>query len=154
MPLLDDCKNDWKKCEGLRLTVYDDKTSLSIVKGSSVQGHPTIGYGRALDVNGITHDESEYLLANDMTKIIFWAEASLPWFKSLNTVRQRVIVNLAGNLGRAGFLNFKGFIAATEANDFKAAGYALLESTAARQAAKRYAWLAVMFQTGEEQPLG
>lgn len=55
--------------EGLRLTVYDDATGKPIKPGTLVKGHPTIGIGRALDVNGITEAEAEYLKANDVAKI-------------------------------------------------------------------------------------
>jgi GH24 family phage-related lysozyme (muramidase) len=53
--------------EGLRTLVYDDATGKPIGPGSVVQGHPTIGIGRALDVNGITAVEADFLLENDAT---------------------------------------------------------------------------------------
>ena len=45
--------------EGMRLDLYDDKTSKTIKPGSVVEGHPTIGVGRALDVFPLTREEGQ-----------------------------------------------------------------------------------------------
>ena len=45
--------------EGVRLRVYDDATGEPLHPGMTLKGHPSIGYGRALDVNGISLKESK-----------------------------------------------------------------------------------------------
>jgi lysozyme len=52
--------------EKLRLVVYDDATGKPLRKGMTLEGHPTIGYGRALDVNGISVRMANAMLDEDM----------------------------------------------------------------------------------------
>src|SRR5580765_1328046 len=87
--------------EGLRLFVYDDATGQPIVPGSRVVGHPTIGYGRALDVTGITKGEAATLLANKIVEIQTILE-KLSWYVGLDDVRRGVILNLTYNMGLKG----------------------------------------------------
>lgn len=118
--------------EGIRLVVYDDATGQPIKPGSVVKGHPTIGVGRALDVHGISRDESAQLLAND----IFAVEAALnkwPWFLALDPVRRGVMTNLAFNMGVHGLLQFARMIGALQRFDFNGAGDELASSRWARQ---------------------
>lgn len=120
---LDELKSD----EGLRLKAYDDATGAEIVPGYQMKGHPSIAYGRALDTNGITVDEAEYLLTNSVD----YYEALLgiqPWWKALDTVRQGVITNLAYNIGLAGVLSFRHMIAAIQARNWPQARAELLSS--------------------------
>lgn len=122
-----------RRDEGSRLTVYDDATGQSLRQGDSIRGHPTIGIGRALDVNGISLTEAEYLLANDIERI----ERELGqtnWFKALDPVRQGVMVNLAFNMGVAGLKTFVRMIAACQAKDFDEAVRQLKDSHWYRQA--------------------
>lgn len=114
--------------EGLRLRVYDDATGLPIVRGSIVKGHPTIGYGRALDLKGLTLQETEYLLANDVQEVES-ALSELAWYVALDDIRQGVIVNLAVNMGVHGVSQFTHMIAALTAKDFKTASDQLRLST-------------------------
>lgn len=151
MAMIDDCKQDWKLCEGLRLTVYDDATGKPVTKGRTLIGHPTIGYGRALDLDGLSLTECDFILDNDMEGAIAWASMNLKWFFALAPIRQRVIVNLVAHLGRTGFLKFVNFIDATISEDYKKGALELLHSEAALKAPNRFAWLALMWSTGEYQ---
>jgi lysozyme len=103
--LISDLSHD----EGLRLTVYDDATGHAIAPGLPVKGHPSIGIGRALDVNGITVAEAQYLLSNDIDRVNV-AFSTYPWFTALDDIRQNVILNMAFNLGVAGVLEFHDMI--------------------------------------------
>ena len=93
--------------EGMRLTVYDDATGAPLKINSVVQGHPTIGIGRALDVRGITPDEAKYLLANDIAAFTLGLQQAYVWFNGLDDVRQRALVNMAFNIGLAGLAEFR-----------------------------------------------
>jgi lysozyme len=118
--------------EGLRLVVYDDATGLPIRPGTLVKGHPTVGFGRALDVHGISRDEAGVMLANDIAEV----EAELgkwPWYTALDPVRRGVCMNLAFNLGVHGLLTFGRMIGAMQRLDFKGAAAELKDSHWAHQ---------------------
>lgn len=98
-----------EECDGGRpaLRVYDDATGTPIRPGSTVQGHPTIGIGRALDTNGITAGEAEALFASDVARAEAGCAAVLPWWGRLDPVRQDVLVDMAFQLGIGGLQDFK-----------------------------------------------
>lgn len=145
--------------EGWRLQVYDDATGLPIRPGTFVKGHPTIGIGRALDVNGITSLEAQNLFFDDVGTIV-GALSQYGWFQNLDPVRRDVIINMAFNMGIAGALAFTNMIAAIqrgeldrmvaslETQDWDTAADALLSSTAARDDAPRYQRLAAAMRSG------
>jgi lysozyme len=113
--------------EGTRLLVYDDATGKPLLPGDTLKGHPTIGTGRALDVNGITTDEADQLLVNDLAKIEGQL-GPLLWFDALNDTRKGVMVNLAFNMGVRGLQSFVRMIAACQAGDFDKAAHELQDS--------------------------
>ena len=122
--------------ESLRRQVYDDATGKPIVPGTHVIGHPTVGYGRALDVRGITKGESEYLMKNDMAKARVVAERHA-WFHGLSEPRQAVCLDMIHNLGAGGFWAFRKMISALARRDFEEAGIQLLDSKYAEQVRTR-----------------
>lgn len=140
-----------KSDEGTRLKVYDDATGNPIVPGTLVRGHPTIGTGRSLDIEGIGQAENDLLFSNDVLSRERQLEP-LPWFSALDPVRQDVVTNLAFNVGVGGALQFHQMIAALEAKNFDDAATALLDSAAARQLPGRYGRLAQALRTGSWQP--
>lgn len=97
------------KHEGNRPFVYDDATGKSVAVGSQVRGKLTVGVGRNLEDKGLSQDEIEYLLDNDISDCLAQAQ-SFPWFAGLDPVRQAVIVELLFNLGLTRFKTFKKFI--------------------------------------------
>jgi lysozyme len=108
--------------EGLRLKPY-----------RCTAGKLTIGVGRNLDDKGISPKEAMLLLDNDIDETETWLLASLPWVKSLDDARQRVLVNMAFNLGVPGLLAFKRTLASVERGEFGLAAAQMLESKWARQ---------------------
>ena len=140
---------DLMRDEGLRLFVYDDATGQPIRSGTLVRGHPTIGIGRALDVEGITAAEASFLLADDVAAISARLAAALPWFGALDGARQRVLIEMAFNLGAAGLLGFHDTLAAVAAGNYGAAASAMLASHWATQVGARADRLAQMMRTGE-----
>ena len=77
-----------KRDEGVVLTLY---------KCSA--GKNTIGVGRNVDDRGITEDESDYLLGNDIDLCVDELENNFTWYKNLSDARQRVLVIMCFNLG-------------------------------------------------------
>src|SRR5271157_1710327 len=114
-----------QKHEGLRLTVYTD-----------TRGHPTIGYGRALDVKGISQSEALFLLHNDIT-LVRSQLSSFPWFARLDGTRQAALIDMAYNLGFGGFGKFQNMLDALMKGDYDAAADAMLDSEWARQVPNR-----------------
>ena len=113
-------------------------------------GKLTIGIGRNLDDKGITPKESEYLLANDIlyhSQLLF---AKAPWILELNEVRQRVLVDMAFNLGVEGLLRFKKTLEQVRLRNYKKASEMMLQSLWAKQVGQRSRILSIMMETGED----
>jgi lysozyme len=125
-----------KRDEGVRLFPYRDTT-----------GHSTIGVGRNLDANGLSMDEVEYLLANDIRKCEEEAR-KYPWYCELNDARQAVVVSMIFNLGPKGFAGFKNTIADIAAGNYESAASRMLQSKWATQVHNRAIRLAAAMRTG------
>jgi lysozyme len=72
--------------------------------------------------------------------------ASQPWFGPLSEVRQRVLLDMAFQLGWPGFLKFKNTIAAIKRGDFLTAAKTMLDSLWAKQTPARASRLARMMR--------
>jgi lysozyme len=122
--------------EGRRLKPYLDTA-----------GKTTIGVGRNLTDVGISEGECSLLLENDVMRSIMWLDRHLPWWRSLDAVRQRVIINMAFNMGRK-LLTFANTLAAMQRGDYEAAANDMLASKWATQVGARAQRLASMMRTG------
>lgn len=105
-----------KHHEGLRLSIYKDTKDIL-----------TIGYGRNLEGRGITHEEAEYLFANDFSEALktvnsLYKEETL---KSLSPARFSALLDLAFNLGLNRLAKFVKFKANIEGGNFKQAAFEL-----------------------------
>ena len=125
--------------EGLRLRPYTDTT-----------GHLTIGVGRNLTDNGISEREAQVLLLNDIARVVEQLDHALPWWQGLDPVRQRVMANMAFNLGIASFLGFHNTIILIQSGRYDAAAAGMRSSLWARQVGPRAERLAAMMETGKE----
>ena len=108
----------------------------------------TIGIGRNIEERGISEDEAEYLLENDLTMCIEEVESIFTWYYSLTSNRKRAIINMVFNLGLTKLLKFKKFIAAMESLDYKEAGKEMLDSRWAKQVGNRADRLEQMIVNG------
>tara|TARA_R100001510_G_scaffold48744_1_gene46695 strand:- start:1458 stop:1868 length:411 start_codon:yes stop_codon:yes gene_type:complete len=113
----------------------DEGEVLTLYKCSA--GKNTIGVGRNVDDRGITVEESNFLLNNDIDLCVKELEATFAWFKNLTGTRQRVLVNMCFNLGLSRLLGFKKFLAAIEKGDWEEAGVQMLDSKWSRQVGAR-----------------
>ncbi len=123
--------------EGFRGAVYKDTVGIS-----------TIGYGRNLETNGITHEEARYLLNNDLARCEDLLAKSKTCYNDLDDIRKSVLIELAFNMGLHNLLGFTNMWAALASKHWGAAKDALLDSKAARQLPVRYAELAKILLTG------
>lgn len=137
--------------EGLRLFAYDDSTGLPVVPGFEVCGHVTVGFGRALDVKGITKAEADYLFLNDLADAEEAARTYLgeALWQELNDPRRVAIMDMAHNLGPTGLRGFVRMKDALACGAYDAAAEELLDSTYARQVPARAARNAAMLRTGK-----
>lgn len=123
--------------EGVRLRPYRDTV-----------GKLTIGVGRNLDDVGIDEAEAEFLLEQDIARTATTLDAHLPWWQQLDEIRQRVLLNMAFNMGIASLLGFKNTLAAMQAGKYDDAAAGMLSSKWAQQVGPRAQRLAVMMQKG------
>lgn len=104
-------KSRIRKFEGLRLKPY-----------RCPSGYLTIGYGRNLETKGITIDEAEFLLNNDVNETIESLMNAIDFFIMLPEPAQEVLVDMAFNMGITKLLTFTKFLnALKEKNWLKAA---------------------------------
>lgn len=85
--------------EGIVLKVYDDATGRPIGPGTHVVGNPSIGVGRNLSGRGVSAQESETLLTNDLGDCERELAPTMPWVATLSPGRQTAIYSLYFNLG-------------------------------------------------------
>ena len=95
-----------KRQEGLRLHPYEDN------------GDQSIGYGRNLTSVGLTEQECEALLRNDVTRVEGEARSSYPYFEGLSENRQIAVLSLAYNLGQTRHAKFINHHQAMAEGDF------------------------------------
>ena len=119
--LIDDLKRD----EGFRNRPYECSA-----------GRLTIGYGRNLTVKGISVEEAEILLDNDINDAEIGLKRALPYIE-LNNNQRRALVNMVFNLGYHGFIGFKRMLKAINERDFDRAADEILDSKYAEQVGDR-----------------
>ena len=128
-----------KQHEGFRGKPYRDTV-----------GKLTIGYGRNLDDRGIIEPEGVYLLDNDIAEVTVELERRLPLFRTIDSVRQAVLIDMAVNMGVAGLLAFKKTIRFLETGWYGAASDEMLHSKWAEQVGDRAIHLARLVRDGVE----
>mgnify|MGYP003642911772 FL=1 len=97
----------------------------------------TIGVGRNLDDVGISEAEAEFMLLNDVERVVGQCERSFGWFNEAPDLVQEAVVNLVFNMGMNAFSKFKLTIGHLEAGRYELAGAELLNSRYAEQVGQR-----------------
>ncbi len=123
--------------EGVRRFPYTDTV-----------GKLTIGVGRNISDRGLSDDEIDYLLQNDITLVIDDLNRALPWWVELSPVRQRVLCNMAFNLGISRLKGFTRMLSAMRRKDFAAAAAEMRSSLWAEQVGARAERLARLMEAG------
>lgn len=123
--------------EGFRAYVYDDANGKAIGPGYTCIGHPTVGYGLALDTCGITKDEAAALLAPRRDNALAQLGKSFGWFPTLSPERQAALGCMVYQMGFGGFLKFANMITALSTGDFARARAEMLDSVWAKQTPNR-----------------
>lgn len=119
-------------------------------------GHWTIGVGRNVDPDGggygLSSDEIDYLLENDIIRHHKELLAEFAWYRDLDEARQEALIDMHINLGHSRFLGFKKMIEALEAGDYLKAHDEALDSKWARQVGDRATEIAMMLWRGHYAP--
>lgn len=111
-------------------------------------GKLTIGYGRNLDDRGISADEAEMLLTNDINEFTTEVAAAWPWTSALNDARFAVIVGMCFNMGLGRLLLFEKMFTALRQDDYETAACEIVASKACRQEPARIMRWAEQMRTG------
>jgi len=116
------------------------------------EGKITVGVGRNIDQGGgmgLSDDEIDYLLQNDIERCIVELSSEYPWFSGLDEVRKDAIVDISFNLGQTRLRLFKRALAAMEEGEYKVAATEFLDSKWAKQVGGRALELTDMISSGE-----
>ncbi len=129
-----------KRHEGVRSHVY-----------LCSAGYETIGVGRNISNTGmgLFDDEVDYLLENDIARVIKELSLEYPWFTDLDDVRKDAIIDISFNLGATRLRGFKNALSAMESADYTLAAKEFLDSKWSRDVKGRSHELASMIETGK-----
>jgi len=129
---------DWiKHHEGYRRYVY--KCPADVL---------TVAYGRNLETVGISPEEAEYLLNNDIVRCVEQLGRHI-WFIHQPRGVKDALINMCFNLGITRLLGFKRMIAALAMNDYRTAAVEALDSKWAEQVPERAKDVALMIREGK-----
>ena len=134
LPLISELRRD----EGVVAHAYQDSL-----------GYWTIGVGHLIDKRkgGKMPDVIiDMLLRYDIDEKVAELNEKLPWWGFLDEPSQRVIVNMAFNLGVEGLLEFKKFMDALKDGDRNRAASEMLDSKWAEQVGARATRLATIIR--------
>ena len=110
-------KDSVRKSEYLSLKVY-----------LCPKGVETIGYGRNLKSNGISKNEAELLLENDLFNIKLKLEDKISYFHKIDDIRQNVLIEMAYNMGVSNLLEFKNTLSYIKKGEYDKASKEMLNS--------------------------
>ena len=113
-------------------------------------GKVSIGVGRNLTDVGISPDERDLMLANDIQRTLIWLDANISWWRTLDDARQGALANMAFDL-RAHLLEFTNTLAAIRAHNWQMAYNGMLASEWAKEVGDRATRLAQTMLTGAPQ---
>lgn len=129
--------------EGVRDKIYTDSV-----------GKVSIGIGRNLTDKGLRRDEIELMYRNDVAESIAELDRVLPWWRRLDEVRRRVLLDMMFNMGpgdeKKGLLSFRNTLENIRTGFYTEAAEGMLASKWARQTKTRADRLAAMMRTGQD----
>lgn len=131
--------------EGVRYTPYLDS-----------RGNPTVGVGHNLNASPLpagwtyplTDDQVNQLMDADLLNVYHDLDRDLPWWEQLCDVRQRVMCNMAFNMGINGLMTFRNTLLAIRQGRYADAASGMKKSLWAQEVGDRAARLARMMLDG------
>lgn len=126
--------------EGMVLDIYKDTVGIW-----------TIGVGRNLEHVGLRSEaEAKFLLRSDILAIQAELERAIPWLSDLDEVRQRVLLDMAFNMGVSGLMKFTKTLGLVANGKLSEAAQEMLLSKWANQVNQRAHTLSKMMATGKD----
>jgi lysozyme len=77
----------------------DGKPELRMYLDNSSPPRWTIGVGHNLSDKPITRAAAYFMLHEDLDEVVEQLDENIPWWRNLDEVRQRVVVNMCFNMG-------------------------------------------------------
>tara|TARA_R100001163_G_C5005866_1_gene153421 strand:- start:162 stop:581 length:420 start_codon:yes stop_codon:yes gene_type:complete len=116
-------------------------------------GYETIGVGRNISESGLglSDDEINYLLANDIERVKGELSETYFWFVAMNEARQDAMIDICFNLGLTRLRGFVKALTAMSREQFDVAADEFMDSKWAKQVGTRAIRLTEMIRTGEYQ---
>jgi lysozyme len=111
-------------------------------------GKLTIGCGRNLDDVGLSDEEINFLLTQDLYRADMTARTLFPGFERLSDARKAVLVNMAFNLGQTRLAGFQRLREAVKEQDWEQAAKEMLDSRWSQQVGQRAVRLAKQMKEG------
>ena len=139
-----DLKSQLLREEGAESCAYQDSL-----------GFWTIGVGRLIDARkggGLSNEEIDFLLENDIKTKTREVLLALPWMPRLSEPRQAVLIGMAFQMGIGGLLKFKRALGSIEDGQYAEAAVEMLESKWGNQTPERAYRMAKQMETGEWTP--
>ena len=123
------------------------------------QNFTTIGVGRNIDAGnegrsrglGLSDDEVDYLLQNDIDRVTEELDGEYSWFAGLNNARSDAMIDISFNLGQTKLRSFRKALQAMGSGDWEEASKQFLDSRWREQTGNRAVELAEIIRTGEYQ---
>ena len=117
------------------------------------EGYETIRVGRNIADSGLglSEDEVDYLLDNDIKRVKTELSDEYFWFGALNEARQEAMIDLSFNLGQTRLRGFKKALDAMSTEDFDRAADEFMDSRWSEQVGNRATEVTEMIRTGESQ---
>lgn len=125
-----------RRDEGLRLKPYKDTV-----------GKLTIGVGRNIEDRGISNEEADLMLENDIALHVKELHRSLPWIQHKPVAVRLGLYNMAFNLGVPRLLGFTKMLERIDHDDYEGAAKEALDSKWAKQVGKRSERIAELFRS-------
>jgi lysozyme len=124
--------------EGFRSTVY-----------TCSGGKKTCGYGRNLEDIGISEEEAEMLLKNDIYEATNQLLNAFPWMATFSDVRISAMINFTFNVGIGTVRKFSNTIKYLKNEDWEAAADEMIDSKWAEQVGDRAIQITEQIRTGK-----
>lgn len=112
----------------------------------------TIGVGRNIDPSGgigLSHDEIDYLLANDIKRVEAELLRAFSWYDDLNQPRKDAMIDMCFNMGLPRLSKFKKSLVAMANGDYDLAAMEFLDSNWAKQVGGRAITVTDIIRSGE-----
>lgn len=117
------------------------------------EGYETIGVGRNISEGGLglSKDEVDFLLVNDIERVQNELDRNYPWFANLDEVRRDAIIDICFNIGLTRLRGFVNALAAMSRSQYEIAADEFMDSRWSQQVGNRAVEVTEMIRTGEYQ---